>query len=231
MSRDDAAARVLLVEDEPRLSALVAARLRQDGHDVVVRADGTEALEAAADQDIDVIVLDIGIPAPDGLKVLEELRSRGDDRPILMLTGRRDVPDRVAGLEAGADDYLTKPFAMDELAARVMVLARRRRRTAQEPITSGDVVLDPASRTITRAGTSVELTAREFDLCALFLRHPNQVLTRDQIYAQVWGWDEAMSSNVVAVYVGYLRDKLDRPHGRSSLRTVRGIGYRWDPER
>ena len=238
MEASTTTARVLLVEDETRLAHMVRRGLEHVGFGVAVVHDGIAALEACATDDPDVVVLDIGIPRPDGLTVLRHLRERGDDRPVLLLTGRSGVSDRVVGLRAGADDYLPKPFALDELTARIEALLRRGRSSAtphrtggDDPaLTSGSVALDPAARTVERDGVPVELTDREFQLLEFFLRHPRQVLTRDQILAQVWGQADPADSNVVAVYVKYLRDKVDRPFGTRSLVTVRGHGYRWDPD-
>lgn len=222
---------VLLVEDDQRLAQLVERGLRRAGYEVRAAHSGQDALDAAHDADIDVIVLDIGIPAPDGLTVLRTLRAEGDTRPVLMLTGRRDVPDRVVGLEAGADDYLPKPFALDELVARVGVLTRRSTQPERRVLKSADVLLDPVARTVERDGVTLELTPREFDLLEFFLRNPNQALSHATIRDRVWPEEDGADSNVVAVYVSYLRAKVDRPFERSSLQTVRGTGYRWNPER
>ena len=235
MERSTTTTRVLLVEDEVRLAHMVRRGLEHVGFGVAVVHDGLAALDACATDDPDVVVLDIGIPDPDGLAVLRHLRDRGDDRPVLLLTGRSGVSDRVLGLRAGADDYLPKPFALDELTARIEVLLRRHRTASGPPgdtasLVSGSVTLDPAARTVERDGMPVELTDREFQLLEFFLRHPRQVLTRDQILAEVWGHPDQGDSNVVAVYVKYLRDKMDRPFGTRSLVTVRGHGYRWDPD-
>ena len=229
MTRDQPA-RVLLVEDETRLAHMVQRGLQHAGFDVEVVHDGVAALTACQEDGPDLMVLDIGIPRPDGLTVLRTLREEGDERPILLLTGRSGVSDRVTGLRAGADDYLPKPFALDELTARIEVLLRRHGRERSSTLTSGSVELDPVARTVSRCGESVELTEREFDLLAFFLRNPRQVLSRDQLLERVWHSPEAAESNVVAVYVKYLRDKVDRPFGTSSLQTVRGRGYRWDPD-
>lgn len=221
---------ILLVDDDERLASLIHRGLERGGHDIQHAYDGVAALEAARAPDIDVLVLDIGIPGPDGLSVLKSLRQRGDDRPILLLTGRSDVSDRVAGLQAGADDYLPKPFALEELVARIEALGRRRVADDDETLRSGDVTLDPAARTVHRSGQRIELTQREFDLLEFLMRNPNQALSAELIRERVWdGEEDARGSNVVAVYVGYLRAKIDRPFDRRSVQTVRGIGYRWDP--
>lgn len=229
---EDAGLRLLLVEDELPFVRVLRRGLQRLGHEVVHAGDGASALELAeSDRDLDVLVLDIGIPGPDGLAVLRHLRTTGDDRPVLLLTGRGAVADRVAGLRAGADDYLPKPFVLDELVARIEALVRRRRRVQDAEIVSGSLVVDPAARTATRQGTPLELTGREFDLLEYFVRNPRQVLTREQLLDRVWGLHDAEDeSNVVAVYVKYLRDKVDRPFDVASLSTVRGLGYRWDPD-
>lgn len=221
---------VLFVEDESGLSRLVRSGLSRAGYEVVVGTTGQEALTLAERPDVDVLVLDIGIPGPDGLQVLRWLRDRGDDRPVLLLTGRGGVEDRVRGLRAGADDYLPKPFALAELVARIEAMVRRHGVRRRAPLQVGSVEYDPEARVVTRFGEKVELTGREIDLLELFLRNPRQVLTRDQILERVWGMDADDESNVLAVYTKYLRDKLDRPFGCASLVTVRGFGYRWDPD-
>jgi two-component system, OmpR family, response regulator len=221
---------VLLVEDESGLSRLVRSGLSRAGYEVVTGTTGQDALTLAERPDVDVLVLDIGIPGPDGLQVVRWLRDRGDDRPVLLLTGRGAVEDRVRGLRAGADDYLPKPFALTELVARIDALVRRHGARRRAPLQVGSVEYDPEARVVMRFGRKVDLTARELDLLELFLRNPRQVLTRDQILERVWGMDADEESNVLAVYTKYLRDKLDRPFGCESLVTVRGLGYRWDPD-
>lgn len=220
---------VLLVEDELPLARLVSRGLQRAGYDVLHAADGRGALDLCADPAVAVVVLDINIPRPDGLTVLRHLRDAGDQRPILLLTGRTAVSDRVRGLQAGADDYLPKPFALDELTARIEALLRRHRRREQAVVVSGSLTLDPAARCVSRQGREIDLTPREFDLLATFVHHPRQVLSREQLLDRVWG-ERADDSNIVAVYVKYLRDKVDRPFGARSLVTVRGAGYRWDPD-
>lgn len=220
---------VLLVDDDERLASLVCRGLERAGHAVQHRSDGVSGLDAARDPGLDVIVLDIGIPGPDGLSVLRSLRQRGDQRPVLLLTGRGSVADRVTGLQAGADDYLPKPFALDELVARVEALARRWKPEETETLQSAGVTLDPAARTVFREGRQVELTPREFDLLEFLLRNPNQALSSETIRDRVWDNEDDAESNVVAVYIGYLRAKIDKPFGRRSIQTVRGVGYRWDP--
>lgn len=224
-------ATVLLVDDDHRMTTLAARGLRRAGYEVVLADDGRSALEQAETSDvIDVIVLDIGIPGPDGLTVLRHLRDAGDQRPILLLTGRSGVADRVRGLNAGADDYLPKPFALDELAARLNSLVRRHQRRRSATITSGSIQVDPEARIVQRHGVGIDLTAREFDLLEFLVRNPRQVLTQDQILEHVWGIDDGGDSNLVTVYIKYLRDKVDRPFDVTSITTVRGLGYRWDPD-
>jgi two-component system response regulator MprA len=193
-----------------------------DGYKVQLAADGRAALDALADQPPDAIVLDVLMPEPNGLEVCRRLRAAGDHTPVLMLTARDAVPDRVAGLDAGADDYLVKPFALEELGARLRALLRRSGGPNTELLRHADLVLDPAGHTVTRGGRSIELTRTEFLLLELLLRHPRQVLTRTQIFEQVWGYDFGASSNSLEVYVGYLRRKLGEPR---LIQTVRGVGY------
>lgn len=232
MTDDGDGVQLLLVEDERPLARVLTRGLERIGHTVAHAADGRTALDLAeGTTSFDLLILDIGIPGPDGLTILRHLREAGDERPVLLLTGRGDVSDRVAGLRAGADDYLPKPFVLDELAARIEALVRRRRREQHAVLTSGSLVLDPAARTVERHGQAVTLTGREFDLLEYLVRNQGQVLTREQLLDRVWGVRDAEDeSNLVAVYVKYVRDKVERPFGAQSLSTVRGIGYRWDPD-
>ena len=216
--------RILVVDDEPSVRDALDRALRMDGYKVQLAADGRAALDALADQPPDAIVLDVLMPEPNGLEVCRRLRAAGDHTPVLMLTARDAVPDRVAGLDAGADDYLVKPFALEELGARLRALLRRTSPNT-ELLRHADLVLDPAGHTVTRGGRPIELTRTEFLLLELLLRHPRQVLTRTQIFEQVWGYDFGPSSNSLEVYVGYLRRKL----GGSAIATVRGVGYRLSP--
>jgi two-component system OmpR family response regulator len=217
--------RVLVVEDEPRMAELLARGLHEEGYAVDRAGDGDEAIWLAEQVPYDAIVLDVMIPGPDGPAVCRHLRSRGRTTPVLLLTARDDVADRVDGLDSGADDYLTKPFSFAELYARLRALTRRPTSSVADPLQVGDLRLDPATREAWRAGQLVTLSPREFTLLALFVRHPGETLTRRHILDEVW--DEArVDSNVVDQYVGYLRRKIDRPFGRSDLETVRGRGYR-----
>jgi two-component system response regulator MprA len=213
--------RILVVDDEPSVRDALDRALRMDGYKVELAGDGRAALDALADQPPDAIVLDVLMPEPNGLEVCRRLRAAGDHTPVLMLTARDTVPDRVAGLDAGADDYLVKPFALEELGARLRALLRRTSPNT-ELLRHADLVLDPAGHTATRGGRPIELTRTEFLLLELLLRHPRQVLTRTQIFEHVWGYDFGPSSNSLEVYVGYLRRKLGEPR---LIQTVRGVGY------
>jgi two-component system response regulator MprA len=214
--------RILVVDDEPSVRDALDRALRMDGYKVELAADGREALDALAFQPPDAIVLDVLMPEPNGLEVCRRLRAAGDHTPVLLLTARDAVPDRVAGLDAGADDYLIKPFALEELGARLRALLRRTGAPNADLLRYADVVLDPAGLLVTRAGRPIELTRTEYLLLELLMRHPRQVLTRTQIFEQVWGYDFGPSSNSLEVYVGYLRRKLGEPR---LIQTVRGVGY------
>ena len=218
--------RVLVVEDEVKMAGLLQRGLGREGFVVEVARTGDEALWAAAELSFDAIVLDAMIPAPDGFEVCRRLRRDGRWLPVLMLTGRDAVADRVAGLDAGADDYLVKPFAFDELAARLRALLRRGSGARPPVLEIGDLCLDPARKLVTRRGLRIDLTAKEFALLELFMRRQGEVLSRTQILDHVWDFAYEGTSNVVDVYVRYLRDKVDRPFGSTSIETVRGHGYR-----
>jgi two-component system response regulator MprA len=224
--------RILVVDDEPAVRAALERALRLEGYSVELAEDGLDALRAVASSPPDLVVLDVLMPEIDGLEVSRRLRRAGDRTPILMLTARDGVSDRVAGLDAGADDYLVKPFALEELLARVRALIRRAAPTAVDGASPGDEVLrfadlslDPATRDVTRAGRQIELTRTEFLLLELFLRNPRQVLTRAVIFERVWGYDFGPSSNSLEVYVGYLRRKLEAEGEPRLIHTVRGVGY------
>jgi DNA-binding response OmpR family regulator len=219
---------LLLVEDDPRLADLVARLLRGERHLVERAADGTTALEMAEAPGLDAIVLDVGLPDISGLEVARRLRARGSVVPILMLTARDAVADRVAGLDSGADDYLVKPFAIEELSARVRALGRRGRAAAGiagPSITSGPISLDEASRLVAVDGMRVDLSPREFALLECLLRHRGQVLTRDQLLDHAWPYDSEVDPAIVDTYVYFLRRKLG-PEGGGCIETVRGVGYR-----
>jgi two-component system response regulator MprA len=219
-------ARVLVVEDDERLAASIRRALAYDGHRVRVAGDGGAGLAAIRDERPDVVVLDVMLPGVDGLEICRRVRAAGDDVAILLVTARDAVPDRVGGLDAGADDYLVKPFAHDELLARVRALLRRRGpATARDALRVGDLDVDPAAMTATRRGTVLELTTQEFRLLEHFARNPRVVLSRDRLLEAVWGLDSRTASNVVDVYVGYLRRKLEDGGRPRLLHTVRGAGY------
>ena len=218
--------RVLVVEDEVKMAALVRRGLEREGYAVDLASDGPEALWSAREREYDAIVLDAMIPEPDGFAVCRTLRDEGRWAPVLILTARDSVEDRVRGLDAGADDYLTKPFAFEELFARLRALTRRG--PVERPIVLhvGDLALDPVTRSVSRNGQPVNLSAKEFGLLEFLMRHPGEVLTRTRIIEHVWDFAYEGGSNVVDVYVRYLREKVDRPFGRADIETVRGVGYR-----
>jgi two-component system, OmpR family, response regulator len=222
--------RILLVEDEPKMADVIARGLRQEGYAVDTAATGDEALFQARVYDYDAIVLDLLLPGPGGLEVCRTLREEGRWAPVLMLTALDQVADRVSGLDAGADDYLVKPFSFGELLARLRALLRRRPRERPAVLRAAGVELDPAKHTVTRAGRPVHLTAREFSLLRFMMEHPTEVLTRTSMLEHVWDANYDGPSNVVDVYVGYLRKKLEGPFGRPLIRTVRGVGYTLEAE-
>jgi two-component system OmpR family response regulator len=218
--------RLLVAEDESRLALLLKRGFEQQGYCADVTGDGAEALWLATDTDYDAIVLDVMLPNTDGLEVTRRLRAGGRWAPVLLLTARDGIDDRVAGLDAGADDYLVKPFSFAELAARVRALVRRGRVERPLVLEVDDLRLDPARRQAWRGQTELRLSAKEFALLELFLAHPGEVLTRTRILEHVWDFAYDPASNVVDQYVGYLRRKIDRPFERKDLETVRGAGYR-----
>ncbi len=217
---------MLVVEDEVRLALLLKRGLEEEGYAVDTSGDGAEALWRATETQYDAIVLDIMLPSMDGLEVTRRLRAGGRWTPVLLLTARDAVDDRVVGLDAGADDYLVKPFSFAELAARVRALVRRGRVERPTVLEVDDLRLDPARRRAWRAEVELDLSPKEFALLELFLSHPGEVLTRTRILEHVWDFAYDPASNVVDQYVGYLRRKIDRPFGRDDLETVRGAGYR-----
>ena len=218
-------AHVLVVDDDEEIRASLRRGLAFEGFKVSLAADGEEALRAIRDQPPDLAVLDIMMPGLDGLEVVRRLRQADEQLPVIMLTARDAVPDRVAGLEAGADDYLVKPFAFKELLARVHVLLRRRESEPQDVLRFADVRLDTGSRQASRAGRTIDLSTTEYELLAFLMRHPNQVLPRERIMERVWGYDFEGESNVLEVYIGYLRRKLEERGGSRLIQTVRGVGY------
>jgi DNA-binding response OmpR family regulator len=214
--------RVLIVEDEPRLASFLEKGLTANGFTTTVAEDGAAAVAIASSENFDIVILDLGLPDIDGLDVLRQMRDRGDNLPVLILTARDDVSDKVSGLDLGADDYVTKPFRFEELLARVRARLRQTGTTEVTVLATASVELDLRTRHATAAGRTVELTAREFAMLETLMRHAGQVLTREQLLSHVWGYDYDPGSNVVDVYVGYLRRKL----GDEAIETVRGMGYR-----
>jgi two-component system, OmpR family, response regulator len=222
--------RLLLVEDDPAMAAMLSRSLRREAYAVDRAGTGADAVWSITETDYDVVVLDAMIPPPDGFEVLRQVRARGSWVPVLMLTARDAMTDKVRGLDSGADDYLTKPFALAELLARVRALIRRDPRERPTALEVADLVLDPATRSVRRGGTVVNLSAKEFALLQELMRRAGETLTRTYLIEHVWDFAYDGGSNVVDVYIRYLRDKVDRPFGRDTLRTVRGVGYRLDPD-
>ncbi|RME48288.1 MAG: DNA-binding response regulator [Chloroflexi bacterium] len=218
------AERILIVEDEVSIADFIRRGLLLEDYAVEVAYDGHEGLDRAINNSPDLIILDIMLPGMDGLEVCRQIR-RQSDVPIIMLTAKDAVPDRVAGLEAGADDYLVKPFAFDELLARIRALLRRHRPATSEELRFAGLRLNPATREVYRNDRPIELTAKEYDLLELFMRHPRQVLTRDTIFEKVWGYDFGGESNIIEVYIRYLRSKLEAEGEPRLIQTVRGVGY------
>jgi len=219
---------IAVIEDERRLATLLRRVLTEERHVVDVAYDGPSGLDLAASGTYDLIVLDLMLPGMDGIEICRRLRAARIETPVLMLTARGAVEDRVAGLNVGADDYLIKPFAMEELLARVAALLRRRGRGLEggQTLQVGDLSLDLVRHEAQRAGRVIELTAKEFALLEFLMRHPGQVLTRTQIVDHVWRYDFDALSNVVDIYIHYLRDKIDRGFPNPLIKTVRGVGYR-----
>jgi DNA-binding response OmpR family regulator len=219
-------ARILIVEDEEALADGVARGLTAEGFEVTVAHDGLTGLEQARSEDIDAIVLDIMLPGMNGYKVCQTLRDEGVGTPILMLTAKDGEYDEAEALDTGADDFLSKPFSFVVLVARIRALLRRSADGRGQPLVIGDLTLDPISRTCHRGETLISLTTREYELLEALMRRPGQVIDKQDLLEKVWGEDFEGDPNVVEVYIGYLRRKLDRPFGRNDIRTVRGAGYR-----
>ena len=217
--------RVLVVDDEPGVREAVGRALRLDGYEVELAEDGRLALDVIAAGAPDAVVLDLSMPGVDGLEVCRRMRAADDRTPILMLTARDEIDDRVAGLDAGADDYLIKPFALRELLARLRALLRRTDAAPSELLRFGDVAMDVAAHTVRRGDRPIELSRTEFSLLELFLRRPREVLGRSAIFEAVWGYDFGPTSNALGVYVGYLRRKLEEGGEPRVLQTVRGVGF------
>ncbi len=221
--------RILVVEDEHRLAAVLKQGLTEQGYAVDLAHDGEEGLGLAELEPYDLLILDVMLPGLDGLAVCRQLRARGRHMPVLLLTARDAVDDRVTGLDSGADDYLTKPFAFRELLARARALLRRDGRSRESVLRAGNLTLDPATREVRRAGRAIELTSKEYAVLEYLLHHPNRVLTRTQIAEHVWDYDFVAMSNVIDVYIRSLRRKLDDDDEPRLLHTVRGAGYQLRP--
>ncbi len=225
------AAKILVIDDDAKITSFLRRSLVLEGYEVSVANGGIDGLRLVAEQPPDLIILDIMMPGVDGLEVCRRVRAAGESMPILMLTARDALSDRVKGLDTGADDYLVKPFALEELLARVRALLRRRRDSAppeesRSPVFHySDLVMDTGSREVKRGDRLIDLTAKEYELLALFMAHPRQVLTRDTLMEKVWGYDYTGESNVLEVYVGYLRQKLEAAGEPRLIQTVRGVGY------
>jgi DNA-binding response OmpR family regulator len=226
MRRRKVTGRILVVDDNPQIADFVRNGLIIEGYVVDVTYDGESGIAQIRHDPPDLVILDVVLPGLSGLEVCRRLRAEGNRTPVLLLTAMDDVSDRVAGLDAGADDYLVKPFDLDELLARIRALFRRLRPTPEDPILRlADLVMNTATREVRRGDRLLRLTAREFDLLELFMRHPRQVLTRDIIYDDVWGYDFDGESNIIDVYIRYLRTKLEANNEPRLLQTVRGVGY------
>ena len=217
--------RILIVEDEPGIASFLEKGLRAEGFTTMIVDDGVRGADIARDDAFDLLILDLGLPGKDGREVLTDMRRRGERMPVIILTARKSVQDTVAGLEGGADDYVTKPFSFQEVLARVRVRLRDAPSADTTVLESGDVLLDLRTRKLHVDGAEVDLSAREFALTETLMQHPGQVLSREQLLSRVWGYDFDPGSNVVDVYVGYLRKKL----GSERIETVRGMGYRFVP--
>ena len=219
--------RILVVDDDDAVREALRRALQLEGYEVELASDGAEALDRLKLDSVepDALVLDVSMPRLDGLEVSRRLRRGGSKVPVLMLTARDEVADRVAGLDAGADDYVVKPFALEELLARLRALLRRTSGTSEEVLRFADVELDPSTRIVTRGGDPIELTRTEFSLLELFMLNPRQVLTRSVIFERVWGYDFGFGSNSLDVYVGYLRRKTEQGGKPRLIQTVRGVGY------
>ena len=218
--------KILVVDDERAVRESLRRALELEGYEIELAADGSEALyRLDGSEEPDAMILDVLMPGVDGLEVCRRLRGSGSKLPVLMLTARTEVEDRVAGLDAGADDYVTKPFALEELLARVRALLRRTSDEEGDVVRFGDLELDPTTREVTRGGRPIELTRTEFSLLELFMRNPRQVLTRSIIFERVWGYDFGYASNSLDVYIGYLRRKTEADGEPRLIQTVRGVGY------
>ncbi len=218
--------RILVVEDEPRMAALIRQGLEEDAYAVDVVENGAEVLLWMKSADYDIVLLDVMLPGMNGLEVCQQLRAKGYTMPILMLTARDTLTDKVKGLDSGADDYLIKPFAIEELTARLRALARRDGPSKTVELRVGDLILDTATKRARRGVDAFDLTAKEYMLLETLMRHPGQVLTRDQIIEHVWDMDFDSGSKLIEVYIHALRKKIDDGHGEKLIQTIRGLGYR-----
>jgi DNA-binding response OmpR family regulator len=216
---------ILVVEDETKLAQFIELELAQEGYQVTVVHDGIAGLTAARENQLDLILLDWMLPGLSGLEVCHRLRTTGDKVPVILLTAKDDIRDRVAGLDAGADDYVVKPFSIEELLARVRAHLRRTNEEDLDTLQFADLTLNQKTREVFRNQRPIELTAKEFDLLAYLMRHPRQVLTRDRILEEVWGYDFMGDSNIIEVYIRYLRLKLEELQEKRLIQTVRGVGY------
>ncbi len=216
---------ILVIDDEPKITDFLKRGLAYEGYRVSVGANGHEGLQIALHHVPDLVILDIMLPGIDGLEVCRRLREGGGDMPIIMLTAKESIPDRVKGLESGADDYLVKPFALAELVARVRALLRRAKSENSEKLRYAELHLDPSTRQVWRGERELDLTTKEFDLLEIFMRHPQQVLSRGIILDQIWGYDFGGESNIIDVYVRYLRSKMEAQGEPRLIQTIRGVGY------
>lgn len=218
---------ILVVEDERKIANILKRGLVEERYTVDIAHDGEEALEKATINSYDLIILDLMIPKADGITVCKNLRGKNIDIPILMLTAKDDVSDKIAGLDAGADDYVTKPFSIEEISARIRALLRRGKKTTPVILTVADVQLNPATKIVTRSSTQISLTAREYALLEYLMRNPNTILSQTQVLEHVWDYQYEGLSNIVETYVKYLRKKLKiNPHAKELIHTVRGLGYK-----
>ena len=217
--------RLLVVEDEENLRTVIRKRLTKEGYRVDACADGQEALDYMAVSPYDTVILDIMMPKMSGMEVLKKMRAGGDQTPVLFLTAKDGIEDRVKGLDSGADDYLVKPFAFEELLARIRVMIRRQSDSASDEMTLADLTVDAGKHSVTRGGKAIELSAKEFAVLEYLMRHQGQVLSREQIEQHVWDFDYEGGSNMVDVYIRYLRRKLDEGYEKKLIHTVRGAGY------
>jgi len=218
-------AHILVIEDEAKLARFVETELTCEGYRVSVASDGMAGLRAACDQNPDLVLLDWMLPGISGLEICRRLRSTGNRVPVVLMTARDEVSDRAAGLDAGADDYVVKPFSIQDLLARIRIYLRQPKRSRDGQLVFMDLILDPVTREVTRGERQVELTAKEYDLLRYLMEHPRQVLTRQQILEHVWGCDFTGDSNIIEVYIRYLRLKIEGPGEKRLIQTVRGVGY------